>query len=362
MAKTAVGGEIICNMKPQSTVPTAAAGSVSVAFVREALAQLQARGFDPAPVLAAARIAPEALADEQGRVSADSFGVLWRTIAALLGDEFFGLDSHGMKVGSFATLCQLALHTRTLREALSRAARFCNLLLDDTRVELVEQDALASIRLTALTPGDDRRVFAHETLFVIFYGLTCWLIDRRVVVRRACFSYPQPAWWHEYTQIYSSEVAFDTPDSALEFSSAELDAPIAQTERSARDFLKLAPGSFILKYKNPNSIARQVHKRLASTAPPAWPRFAALAAELHLSAATLHRHLAREGTSFRLIKDALRRDAAIRYLKTSPLSVVDIASELGFAEASAFHRAFRHWTGTSPAEYRARSAAETARP
>lgn len=343
-------------MKPQSIAPATSPGSVSVAFVREALAQLQARGFDPAPVLATARIAPGALADEQGRVSADSFGVLWRTIAATLGDEFFGLDSHGMKVGSFATLCQLSLHTRTLREALNRAARFCNLLLDDTRVELVVDGTRASIRLTALRGSDERRVFAHETLFVMFYGLTCWLIDRRIAIHRACFSYPKPTWWHEYRQIYSSEVAFETPDSALEFSSSELDAPIAQTERSARDFLKHAPGSFILKYKNPNSIARQVRKRLLASPPPAWPRFAAIAAELNLSAATLHRHLAREGTSFRLIKDALRRDAAIRYLKTSPLSVVDIASELGFAEASAFHRAFRHWTGTSPADYRARAA------
>lgn len=348
-------------MKRESTAATPPApranGSVSVAFVREALARLHARGLDPAPILAAAGIAPAALAAEHGRVSAASFGALWKTIASALDDEFFGLDSHGMKVGSFATFCHLALHTRTLREALIRVSRLCNLLLDDTRVELAFDDAdTATIRLVDRATADtgDRRVFAHETLFVMLYGLMCWLIDRRLLIRRASFAYPQPAWWREYTQIYSDVIVFEASASTLEFAAAELDAPIVQTERSAREFLEHAPGNFILKYKNPKSVAQRIRKQLAAKPPSAWPRFETLAHEYKLSPATLHRHLAREGSSFRQIKDALRRDAAIRLLGESPLPVVDVATELGFADASAFHRAFRHWTGTSPGDYRAR--------
>jgi AraC-like DNA-binding protein len=48
----------------------------------------------------------------------------------------------------------------------------------------------------------------------------------------------------------------------------------------------------------------------------------------------------------------LRRDLAISYLSHSRRSVVDIALELGFSERSAFHRAFRKWTGASPGEFR----------
>ena len=351
-------------MKPESTAAARSNGSVSVAFVREALARLRARGLDPAPVLAAAGIAQRTLDAEHGRVSAASFGALWKAIAAALDDEFFGLDSHGMKVGSFATLCHLALHTRTLREALLRVGRLCSLLLDDTRVELVFDDAeVATIRLVDRLPGDggDRRVFAHETLFVMLYGLMCWLIDRRLVIQRAHFAYPQPAWWREYSLIYSDVIAFDASASTLEFAAAELDAPIVQTERSAREFLEHAPGNFILKYKNPKSVAQRIRKQLGAKPPPAWPRFESLARELQLSPATLHRHLAREGSSFRQIKDALRRDAAIRLLGESPLSVVDVATELGFADASAFHRAFRQWTGTSPGDYRRRAQASRSR-
>jgi AraC-like DNA-binding protein len=66
----------------------------------------------------------------------------------------------------------------------------------------------------------------------------------------------------------------------------------------------------------------------------------------------LRRRLDEEGQSFQSIKDQLRRDLAINYLKHSSKSVTEIAIDLGFAEQSAFHRAFKKWTGMRPGEYR----------
>jgi AraC-like DNA-binding protein len=71
-----------------------------------------------------------------------------------------------------------------------------------------------------------------------------------------------------------------------------------------------------------------------------------------MAAATVRRRLQEEGESYQSIKDQLRRDLAISYLSDSGRSVVDIALELGFAEPSAFHRAFKKWTGASPGEFR----------
>ena len=82
------------------------------------------------------------------------------------------------------------------------------------------------------------------------------------------------------------------------------------------------------------------------------PDFDTLAAELNMTAVTLRRRLREEGASYQEIKDQLRRDLAISYLSHSRRSVVDIALELGFSERSAFHRAFRKWTGASPGEFR----------
>ena len=80
--------------------------------------------------------------------------------------------------------------------------------------------------------------------------------------------------------------------------------------------------------------------------------FETLAQQMHFSPSTLRRHLIDEGQSYQSIKDALRLDLAISQLCHSDKSVEGIALDLGFAEASAFHRAFKKWTGTRPGEYR----------
>ena len=46
---------------------------------------------------------------------------------------------------------------------------------------------------------------------------------------------------------------------------------------------------------------------------------------------------------------------AIRQLTRTRQTVGEIAQALGFAEPSAFHRAFRQWTGVSPGDYRRRA-------
>jgi AraC-like DNA-binding protein len=79
----------------------------------------------------------------------------------------------------------------------------------------------------------------------------------------------------------------------------------------------------------------------------------AVAAQLGVSAPTLRRKLAAEGTSFREVREQLLRDQAVASLVRGGESVEELALRLGFSEASAFHRAFKRWTGSSPGSYRA---------
>ncbi|HEY7817075.1 MAG TPA: helix-turn-helix domain-containing protein, partial [Vicinamibacteria bacterium] len=82
------------------------------------------------------------------------------------------------------------------------------------------------------------------------------------------------------------------------------------------------------------------------------PTLEHLAARLHMSPRTLHRRLDDEGTTFRRIVTDVRRETAERHLREPVLAIGEIAFLLGFSEASAFHRAFKRWTGRRPLEYR----------
>jgi len=83
----------------------------------------------------------------------------------------------------------------------------------------------------------------------------------------------------------------------------------------------------------------------------------AVARSLHTTTRTLRRRLEDEGTSFRVIKDGLRRELAIDWLTKTQRPLGRIGADLGFADAAAFYRAFSAWTGSGPREYRRRFAA-----
>lgn len=74
----------------------------------------------------------------------------------------------------------------------------------------------------------------------------------------------------------------------------------------------------------------------------------AVAAELHMSERTLHRHLRKSATTFQLLLDDVRLHRAVSQLHSRRHSLAQIAEELGFADASAFTQAFKRWTGHSP--------------
>jgi AraC-like DNA-binding protein len=152
--------------------------------------------------------------------------------------------------------------------------------------------------------------------------------------------------------MYCTDLRFNRPNTLIAFDAGHLDLPVVQNERSIKEFLRSAPEGILLKYKNGSSLAARVRRRLRQFLPGAVPDFDELADDMKMTPATMRRRLNEEGESYQSIKDQLRRDLAIGYLSHSSRSVVDIALELGFAEPSAFHRAFRKWTGASPGQFR----------
>jgi AraC-like DNA-binding protein len=332
--------------------PGSEPGTVAICFVAAALESVRARHLDADGLLIKAGLSPRLLQIPQARVSAKDYGTLWRLVAETLDDEFFGQDSRRMKAGSFAMLCHAVLGCKTLGQALNRCVRFYGLILDDMGVALLRDGREAKIALEERDPGKPHRPFAHEVLLVLIHGLACWLVGRRIPILRAEFSYPEPVHSAEYRLMYCTDLRFGMPLTALVFDAGFLDLAVVQNERSAKEFLRSAPENIVVKYKNGSSLSARIRRRLRQRLPGEVPDFETLAAELNMTTATLRRRLEEEGATYQGIKDQLRRDLAIRYLSHSDRSVMEIALELGFSERSAFHRAFRKWTGASPGEFR----------
>ena len=308
-------------------------------------------------VLRSAGIAPELLAQPRARLPAPAFSALWLAVAREIDDEFFGLDSRRMKVGSYALLCRALLAAGSLERALKLVLRGLALFLDDVRGELVVEPAgQAEIRIHNRLADPAARRFADETFLVMVHGLACWLVGRRIPLRAGYFAVARPAHAAEYTLMFSEHLRFGAEFTALRFDARLLAAPLVQNADTLKAFLRDAPQSVFLKYKNPDSWTARLRRRLRGCPDP-WPTMDELASELHVAPTTLRRKLEAEGSSYQRIKDQLRLDLAIDRLSRSDRPAADIGLELGFADPSAFYRAFKRWSGVQPGEYRARRVA-----
>ncbi|WP_427026141.1 AraC family transcriptional regulator [Aureimonas ureilytica] len=320
---------------------------ISPGFVEDALDSLRRAGIDPAPVLAELGLAFPVTAP----VSNLQYGALWLRIADVLGDEFFGNGARPMRPGSFKLLCHSVLSARSLEQALRRALRFMEIVLDDPTGELHHRGGQAEIVLR--TRGAPCSAFAYRTYWLILLGVLCWLIGRRIPLLQVDFACSAPENRADYHQFFGAPVRFDQPSCRLAFNASYLALPIIRDERALGPFLRAAPANILLGYRHDQSVSARVRSRLQATPLAEWPDFDRVAGDMRLSPATLRRRLRDEGQSFSLIRDELRFVLARDLLRRPGRTIADIAALLGYAEPTAFYRAFHKWSGLTPAAFRA---------
>ena len=149
----------------------------------------------------------------------------------------------------------------------------------------------------------------------------------------------------------ANPVHFEQPQAQLVFSRTQLEKRVTQNESSLRHFLRHPVLIMLTPVYAANSWTARVRdiirRRLKEI-----PELNDVADTLDIHPQTLRRRLASEGTTFKDIKNQVRRDTALHFLGKQGLSIEEIAHRAGFSESSAFIRAFKGWTGITPYTYR----------
>jgi AraC-like DNA-binding protein len=323
-------------------------GTWSATIVRA----LDAEGADGAAVAAEAGIDAAMLADPDARVPREALTKLWKLAVEASGNPAFGLVAarHTLQT-TFHALGYAVAASATLREAFERIVRYRRLIGELLQLRLEDDGERARYVIDVSAGGGLVPFEAVDAVAAITVRQAALLLgtrDFRPI--RVSLERPAPADTAPYERALRAPVSFGQPSNFLELAREDLDRrlPAANAELArqndevvVRYLARLAEGDVLAK-------ARQAILESLPSGAPSKPQ---IAKRLGTSPRSLQRLLANEGTSFsELLADA-RLTLAKSYLEEGKLPVTEVAFVLGFADTSAFSRAFRRWTGVAPSDW-----------
>jgi AraC-like DNA-binding protein len=337
--------------------PQAAAGLgtgpavTPIAFVNAIVRAYDQRGRSPAEALALAQIAPAALSDPAARITAAQMERISGAAMQELDDEGLGWFSRRLPWGSYGMLARASISAPALELALRRWCRHHGLLTDDITLTLSVVDDTATLCITEQRDLGALREFCLVSVLCNIHGLACWLVDSRIPLQGAQFPFAPPPHHDVYGVLFSGPTAFGTAPAGLRFDARYLALPLRRDEHALQQMLQRALPLTVLQYRRDRLLVQRVRQAL-QTQPAQTHSAEALAALLHVSPRTLHRQLKDEGASLQALKDEVRKSRALELLLRTSRPIKQVAEATGFQNEKSFIRAFKGWTGTSPAEFR----------
>jgi AraC-like DNA-binding protein len=328
-----------------------------VSLVRGMVLAYAARGMSPAQALTAAQITPEQLQNPAGRITAAQMEAISGAAMRELDDEGLGCLGRALPWGSYGMLARASLSAPRLAVALKRWCRHHRLIAPDLPIslELLPGSGLARIQIRSREPWQRLHPDVAELCVVSvlrnIHGLASWWVDSRLPLLGTRLPYPAPPHADAYRVLFDGPCHFNATEGSIDIDARYLGLPLRRDEAAMNQLLQRALPLTVRSYRRDRLLVQRVRQALADE-PASLHNADALAARLNLSVRTLHRQLKEEGASLQSLKDEVRRQRATDLLLRTRRPVKQVALESGFLNEKSFIRAFRGWTGQSPAEWR----------
>jgi AraC-like DNA-binding protein len=311
---------------------------------------LVARGASRERLLARAGIGASDLADPERLLAIEKLMKLADLAATELGDGCFGLHvGMMMDFRIMGAITYAVLNAPTVETALRNLERYARSHLRGPQIRLGVDGQEGRLAFVIDVPAGTPRRQHAEACAVFALRLMRRLIAPDWRPQRMLFAHDRPRDISEHERILGTSLWFrQGVHVACVFDAADLALPVRGADRRLLPIIEHHLDDLLAKPEVSDTWLDDVRSTVASTVCDGAPKIGAVARRLGMTVRTLQRRLEERGLVFRTVVEDVRRDLAVRYLADRRTRITEVAFLLGYSELSAFGRAFRRWTGSTP--------------
>lgn len=331
-------------MRPRS----APRGSIAARVLVRVVDFVVARGHDGDALCREASLSLAVLRDPEARIPYEVAERLAEAATRLVNDPNIGLHiaQDVRDTRSFDAGALMLMASPTVRAAIERMERYQRYWGDGPRAVTKRVAGGLLLRYSLPAPERSQRHNDECAMAEIVLGIRV-LSAQELSPRALRFRHAAPPDIREHVALFRCPIVFDAPHTELELADETLEVRMPHANETYFTIFEEQVSRALASLPSAHGTSDAVRAAARATLAGGECSLEGAAAALGISARTLQRRLHNEGTSFGQLVDALRREMAHAYLAKGA-SQKEIAWLLGYADATAFHHAFKRWTGTTP--------------
>ena len=327
--------------------------TVRIATLTALPAVLKKLGYDPATLLDELGFELSLFDNPENIISYARRGQLIQHCVNKTGCSHFGhLIGRRTGLSSLGLVGFLIQQSTDVAAALHSLVRYMHLHVRGGAVYLEEKDGMAFFGYSIIQPGVVAREQIEDGAVTIIFNILRELCGPTWKPLNALFSHRKPKDLYHFRQFFNAPLIFDTERSGILFSASWLQQPVIDADPEKFRLLQEQVDQLEVLYND--DFAEQVRRVLHPAILTQQAMADQVAAIFSIHQRTMNRRLNACGTSFQKLAEESRFEIAKQFLENSSIQLNQIAETLGYSDASAFGRAFRHWSGTTPALWRER--------
>lgn len=289
----------------------------------------------------------------------------WEVALKATGHPTLGLQlGTGTTPSILGIVGHLMQSCRNLHEAFRQVCVFSTLATDMFEYSMTDQGEKTLLNFKPVaawmkaSPQTARHAVdqAMSGCLNVFFLLS----GKQLQVQNAEFTHRTPSQLVRYTHLFGEQIRFSALSNTLTFLKSDLLQPLQQHDQSLlATFQSLAKKQLRTRHHK-TKFSAEVAMCIQSGFAAQMPSLEAVASHMNMSPRTFQRKLSEEGLNYRQLSDRISREIAVSLLSSGKASVGDVARMMGYSEPSAFRRAFKRWTNSTPGKMKRKRTAQRA--